>query len=155
MTGTEGRLVFGAKLSSFVAAAFSELGDTKGLYDIFKHASNKAESAMGLTLQEHDWKVDDVIFQMKPQSRGTASGAQSDGTTQIRDDDLWNILAPYEGSMDLLAYLDRLRAAGFTTNAKLCKLNEKNIDRVLKAKNIAMKVFHKKALIKRIDILKQ
>eukprot|EP01083_Nonionella_stella_P068208 180913_1 len=73
MTGTEGRLVFGAKLSSFVAAACSELGDTKGLYDIFKHASKKAESAMGLTLQEHDWKVDDVIFQIKPQSRGPAS----------------------------------------------------------------------------------
>eukprot|EP01083_Nonionella_stella_P182966 659842_1 len=151
MTGTEGNLVFGAKLSSFVAAAFSELGDRKGLYDVFKHAHKKAKSEMGLALQEHDPEVDDVIFQMKPQSRGAASGAQSDGTTQIRDDDLWNILAPYEGSMDLLAYLDRLRAAGFTTNATLRTLTKQKLE----SNNIKMTLFQRKALLKRIATLKQ
>eukprot|EP01083_Nonionella_stella_P249363 862360_1 len=146
MTGTEGRLVFGAKLSSFVAAAFSELGDRKGLYDVFKHAHKKAKSEMGLALQEHDPEVDDVIFQMKPQSRGAASGAQSDGTTQIRDDDLWNILAPYEGSMDLLEYLDALRDAGFTNKKMIRTLTSDK----LREHKIKMKLFHKKALFKRI-----
>eukprot|EP01083_Nonionella_stella_P136096 413947_1 len=47
MTGTEGKEVFGAKLSSFVAAAFSESEGKRGLYDIFKSAKEKAKYEMG------------------------------------------------------------------------------------------------------------
>eukprot|EP01083_Nonionella_stella_P051666 137183_1 len=146
MTGTEGKEVFGAKLSSFVAAAFSESQGKRGLYDIFKSAKEKAKYEMGLALQEHDPDVDDVIFARKPDSRGTASRAQNDGTAQAVDDDVRNILRPYGGSMDLLKYLDPLRAAGVINKDELRKLTKER----LKEKGIKMKIFHEKELLRRI-----
>eukprot|EP01083_Nonionella_stella_P144073 449108_1 len=150
MTGTEGNKVFGAKLSSFVAAAFRELNGKKGLYDIFKNAKKKATHTMGLALQEHDPDVDDVIFKTKPQGRGSGPNAQADNADHVRDDEVRNVLKPSYGSMDLLQYLRPLRAAGFTNKTKLCTLTEERLKEV----NIKMKVFHKKELLKRIAKLK-
>eukprot|EP01083_Nonionella_stella_P055304 145920_1 len=147
MTGTEGKAVFGAKLSSYVAAAFNDLGDSKGLYDIFKHAKKKAKDQMGLALQEHDTDVDDVIFAKKLQARGTA---KTDGTAQCIDDDLWNILRPYEGSMDLLTFWHPLHAAGYTNNATLRTLTTQK----LKETKIKFKLFERKTLLGRIAKLK-
>eukprot|EP01083_Nonionella_stella_P249364 862367_1 len=146
MTGTEGKEVFGAKLSSFVAAAFSESEGKRGLYDIFKSAKEKAKYEMGLALQEHDPDVDDVIFAKKPLGRGSELRAQSDGAAQVVDDDVRNILKPIQGSMDLLKYLDPLRAAGVTNADELRKLTKER----LKEKGIKMMIFHEKELLKRI-----
>eukprot|EP01083_Nonionella_stella_P161089 527221_1 len=83
------------------------------------------------------------------QSRGTASSAQ---TGQFADDDLRNILAPYEGSMNLLAYYDRLRDTGYTNNAMLLTLTQEK----LMDKKIGMMRFHCKGLLQRIaDRIKQ
>eukprot|EP01083_Nonionella_stella_P037121 101215_1 len=70
-----------------------------------------------------------------------------EGTAQIRDGDLRNILEPCgSNSMSLLQYLDELSAAGFTTNTKLRTLTAER----LKQNDIKMSVFHTKELLKRI-----
>eukprot|EP01084_Bolivina_argentea_P298612 514631_1 len=56
-------------------------------------------------------------------------GAQLDGTAPIRDDELRTILEPHDGLVDLLEYLDPLRAAGFTNNTKLRTLTRETIKR--------------------------
>eukprot|EP01083_Nonionella_stella_P060788 158557_1 len=152
ITGTEGKEVFGAQLSSFVAAAFSESDGKQSLYEICRTVQVNAEKEMGVVVQEHDLKVDNVVFAKipkkvkKPQSRGSASLAQTDGTAQLIDDELRNILKPSLGSMDLLKYLDPLREAGFTNKEELHKLTKKK----LHEKGIKMSIFHRQELLRRI-----
>eukprot|EP01083_Nonionella_stella_P007002 20277_1 len=149
ITGCEGNPVFGATLSSFVADAFSK-GNKQKLYDIYRNAKAKAQHTMGLTLQEHDTDVDDVVF-MKRVSRGSERSAQVDGTGQYGDDALQNILEPRGGSIDLSEYLNALRDAGFTNKKMIRTLTSDK----LQEHKIKMKVFHKKELLKRIADLSQ
>eukprot|EP01083_Nonionella_stella_P249440 862523_1 len=148
ITGTEGNEVYGPKLSRCVADAFAACCANKtNVYKMLRAAKDNANKEnMKLRLQEYDMSIDDVVFLKRAKGRGPASDPLLNA-----DDDLTNLLRPQKGSKQNLLnkqYYDALSAAGFTNNAKLRALTDKNlIDNGIKL------VFHRKELLKRAKAL--
>eukprot|EP01083_Nonionella_stella_P249443 862533_1 len=148
ITGTEGNEVYGPKLSRCVADAFAACC-AKGMnvHRMLHEARQNAEKEhMAIRLQEYDNKIDFVVFEKHAKGRGPAYDPLLN-----TDDDLTNLLRPQKGSKQNLLnkqYYDALSAAGFTNNAKLRALTDKNlIDNGIKL------VFHRKELLKRAKAL--
>eukprot|EP01083_Nonionella_stella_P182709 658084_1 len=142
ITTPEGTTARGAKLTRCVANAFAKFrGQT--VRKILSEARKKTQ----LRYQEHDPKVDDVVFLACGKERGVASNSRL-----IADDDLKNLLCPQSGSkMNLLYYYDALSAAGYTDEATLRGLANLADEELI---TIGFKlVFHRRELQRRAKAL--